>query len=241
MKPICVVPARAGSKRIPGKNLRLLGGKPLLHWIVQAALKSGIFEKIIISSDSREILNSGLQVRHGSPTEVVMAPTRPAFLSDDDARVEHVFKHEVEAYCNLLSCPPEYVCMAMPTAPFTRPASFKLGYERIYDSQLESVFLGVKTDFKTQRTVEMDEAGGISPVTGDWDEFAAPSQLLKETYRPTYGGMFVRTDYLLQTGEYYAPYRQGIVEVPKWEGIDIDTEDDWLEAEQWLIWRQSNG
>jgi CMP-N-acetylneuraminic acid synthetase len=76
---------------------------------------------------------------------------------------------------------------------------------------------------------------------GGWrGSINAQSQDLDPTYQPTYGGMFIKTDMLLEAPYYYAFHNQGMYEVPQWQGIDIDNEFDLMEAQQWLIERQQD-
>ena len=223
MGPICVIPARAGSKRVPGKNMRDLGGKPLVRWIAEACVKSDIFESIIVSTDSDEISEVAQSI-----DQVHVAP-RPPELAADDVRAEQVFRHVISLIPD--NERPEVACMAMPTAPFTRPEDLRSAYALM--SKFEGCFLAVKTPFKTQRTFAVNSLGGVSPV-GRWDDVWKQSQDLEETYQPTYGGMFIRTDHLLEFGQYYSPESQSIYEVEKWSGLDIDTLSDLAEAQSWL-------
>jgi CMP-N-acetylneuraminic acid synthetase len=222
-KPICVIPARAGSKRIPGKNTRLLGGKPLVQWIIEAAVEADIFEQIYVTTDSNEVrtIAKGLGVR---------THQRPTWLTGDDVRAEEVFADFVRYYKNA----PEIACMAMPTAPFTRPESLRGAYEYMTDTGVPGIFLGVATEFNTYRTVALEPYGDIHPVSGSWETMGLQSQDLNPTYRPTYGGMFIKTEHLLETTSYYATKGQDMWVVQHPEGIDIDTEDDWQQAERYL-------
>jgi CMP-N,N'-diacetyllegionaminic acid synthase len=227
-KPICVIPARAGSKRVPGKNTRLLGGKPLVQWIIEAAVEADIFQRIIVSTDDESLFKFVTML--GVDFEV-----RPPELAGDDVRAEEVFKDVVAGYGKYYDLP-DIVCMAMPTAPFTKPESLRNAYENMVGW---ATFLAVETPFNTIRTVKHSPGFQPYPVGGNgWDEMGMQSQDLEKTYRPTYGGMFVKTKLLLRDTSYYAE-EQDMYEVPSWEGIDIDTEDDWQQAERYLSERSN--
>ena len=229
MKPICVIPARAGSKRVPGKNMRLLGGEPLVQWITEAALQADIFEKVYISTDAPEMLESQwVDATYDMWRWEFEILKRPPELSGDDVRAEEVFKYVVEG---LSEDRPDIVCMAMPTAPFTSPESLRNAYRLMVNCDYDGVFLAVRTPFKTQRTVELTDEGVVVPVSRSWLDMDKQSQDLNPTYRPTYGGMFIKTGELLATTGYYAPHNQGMYEVEHPEGIDIDTEKDFAKAE----------
>jgi len=261
MKPICIIPARAGSKRVPGKNMRPLGGKPLVQWIIEAALRSNIFEYVVVSSDDKNVL------RLAEGYAGVRAAQRPSELSGDNIRAEEVFAYHSKNFLG------EIVCMAMPTAPFTQPSSLARAYKKmIAEPRYGGMMLAVKTPFNTIRTVTLQDeyidshegecwesqsedlnSCGCSPQIvesvadpGSWSLMGMQSQDLPETYRPTYGGMFIKTDLLLGSGSpwsespsYYAG-SEGLVVVESHEGIDIDTEADWKEAERWLTTQQQD-
>ena len=108
-KALTVIPARGGSKRVPRKNLRLLGGKPLVCYTIDAAVKSGCFNKIILSSNDDEVLSLGKE-------KGIEAERRPDELSGDHVRVLEVFKHilhQPEIYGTY-----DVVALLWPTCPF---------------------------------------------------------------------------------------------------------------------------
>ncbi len=74
---ICIIPARGGSKRIPRKNIKTFNGKPIIGWAIEAALQANCFEKVIISTDDKEI--SHLAKRFGAEVPF----ERPSLLADD--------------------------------------------------------------------------------------------------------------------------------------------------------------
>ena len=84
---IAIIPARAGSKRLPGKNLLDIAGKPLIAWTIEAAVNAGLFERIIVSTDSREIAD--IAVEYGAEVPFL----RPEELSGDNSTTADVLKH----------------------------------------------------------------------------------------------------------------------------------------------------
>src|SRR3989344_8348542 len=84
MKPLCIIPARGGSKRFPRKNIALLRGKPLLTYVIEAAKQSGVFDAVCVSSDDDEIL----KIAKESGADLLLQ--RPPELAADTARVPHV-------------------------------------------------------------------------------------------------------------------------------------------------------
>ncbi len=237
-KPICVIPARRGSKRIPGKNMVDLGGKPLFQWILQAVIDSKVFGDIVVSTDDDEI-------RVLAANAGVWISKRPLELAGDDVRAEEVFKAVIEDYAE--QDRPEIVCMAMPTAPFTQPETFvealkqmARGYEAV------SAVVAVKHSrlLQWEQNVSSADGEGFSlfrPLSRSWAELESQSQDVRAIYRPTYGCMFIKTESLLKSivPTYYGKFgMQGIIEVPSWQSIDIDDEIDLLKARAWLIEHQ---
>jgi len=109
-----IVPSRGGSKGIPRKNIRLLAGRPLLHYAVMAAQKSGVIDRLILSTDSEEIA----QVGHHLGVEVPFL--RPSELAQDDTPMLLVVEHAVTKL-EETDWSPEVVILLQPTAPLRRP------------------------------------------------------------------------------------------------------------------------
>jgi len=123
--PNCValVPARAGSKRIPGKNIRLLGGHPLLAYSIAAARDSGVFDSVVVSTDSQEIAE--IARHYGAETPFLRPPAMAADLSPDIEWLAYTLEKLEEAGRR-------YSCFSLlrPTSPFRRPETIRLAWER---------------------------------------------------------------------------------------------------------------
>ncbi|MDC1425200.1 acylneuraminate cytidylyltransferase family protein, partial [Oceanospirillaceae bacterium] len=131
-KVLGIIPARGGSKGIPGKNIRILGGKPLLAYTIEVANEAGIFDRIVLSTDSREIANVGKELGVEVPF------IRPDELAQDDTPMLPVLQHEVR----LLSQEdwfPDYICILQPTAPFRLVRDLVRGYDLLLNSECDSV------------------------------------------------------------------------------------------------------
>ncbi|MFB0705782.1 cytidylyltransferase domain-containing protein, partial [Pseudomonas protegens] len=87
---VAIIPARGGSKRISRKNIKQFCGKPMIAWSIEAALKSGCFEQVIVSTDDAEIAE--VAVQHGASVPFM----RPAELSDDHTGTTPVVRHAIE-------------------------------------------------------------------------------------------------------------------------------------------------
>ena len=126
MKKICIIPARAGSKRIKNKNLKELSGKPLVSWSIECALSSGIFDKIILSTDSEDIAKIGKF--YGLNTAL-----RPTELAGDYTTAEEVISYHIEGRAN------EKVCYLQPTSPLRNKEDINLSLELMEKKQAYSV------------------------------------------------------------------------------------------------------
>jgi N-acylneuraminate cytidylyltransferase/CMP-N,N'-diacetyllegionaminic acid synthase len=155
---ICIVPARAGSKGLPGKNIRPLAGKPLLAWPIVAAKGSAYVDRVIISTDSQQFAD--IAVEHGADCPFL----RPAELASDTAPSIDFILHALdmleaagEAYDILL--------LLEPTSPLTEAADVDAALEQLAVSDAEAI-VGVSA-METQHpafSVLRDEAGFIRPA-----------------------------------------------------------------------------
>lgn len=129
---IGLIPARGGSKGIPGKNLRSLGGKPLLQHAFDAARDSGVVERVILSTDSEEI--AALGARLGIETPFL----RSAELARDDTPMIAVLKHLLE-YLRSTNAMPDAIMLLQPTAPLRRAEHLRQAGEMLIPDEVDSV------------------------------------------------------------------------------------------------------
>ena len=120
---IAIIPARAGSKRIPNKNIKLFSGKPVIYYPIEAALSSKIFSKVIISTDSKKIAKIGQKFGAEAPF------IRPKVLSNDYTIIADVIKHALE-FLQRKKLKPNFVCCIFPVNPFIRKSDILKGYKK---------------------------------------------------------------------------------------------------------------
>ena len=151
---IAVIPARGGSKRIPRKNIMNFNGKPMIAWSIEAAKNSGLFERVIVSTDDEEIAK--ISSEWGAEVPFV----RPAELSNDFAAttevITHATKWAIDQKLDLAS-----VCCIYATAPFIKVEDLKRGYEALDSGDWDYVF--TVTDFAASifRSFKETEQGGL--------------------------------------------------------------------------------
>lgn len=124
---ICIIPAREGSKRVKRKNMRLFSGKPLVSWTIEAALQAKIFQEIILSTDSEDILAIGQNC--GLTTNFL----RPKELSDDYAKAENVIAHHLKNFQDV------NICYLQPTSPLRTTDDILASYSMLNKKSLHGV------------------------------------------------------------------------------------------------------
>jgi len=221
---IAIIPARGGSKRIPRKNVKDFCGKPMIAWSIEASKASRCFDKIIVSTDDREIAN----VAKGYGAEVPFM--RPAELSDDFTGTIPVIRHAVEWVQTHLGTV-EYACCIYATAPFVDPQDLVRGCDLISHQRLDYAFSVTSYAFPIQRAIRITEGGTVAMFNPE--HFATRSQDLAEAWHDAgqfyWGAAEAWCKERTIFGERSAP-----VVLPRHRVQDIDTVEDWIRAE-WLF------
>ena len=219
---IAIIPARGGSKRIPGKNLRVFGDKPIIAYTIDAARQSNLYELVVVSTDSQEIADVAL--RYGAEVPFI----RDATIADDFTPVSAV---TADALRRLDPDGLKYglVCQLMPNCPLRTAGDIADSYRQFVDTasraQLSVVRYGWQNPWWAMRRNEKQE---LTPLFAD--NATARSQDLQELFCPTGAIWWAKAEILRENGTFHVDGRTGW-EIPWQRGIDIDTEDDWLMAE----------
>lgn len=208
-----MIPAKGTSKRLPGKNIRPFWGRPIIEYTIEAAIESGCFDAVIVATDSNDIK----RVANSAGADVFM---RSAESCADDAPM-------VAAVLEVLkSQAAKYVCMAYACAPFIKVKTMRCAYEYIRDGKYDSIFpvsvaeapervLGVSGMYLTSRYPEYDNAN---------------SEHFVDSYNIAGQFFFCDAEMVKKYETVMLPRCQCVI-VPKWEAVDIDTEEDWKWAE----------
>lgn len=122
---VCIIPARGGSRRIPRKNIKLFHGKPIIAYSIETALQSGIFDRVIVSTEDREIAETA--ARYGAELNL-----RPARLADDDIGTQEVAQQVLR---DLDDVNIKYACVLYATAPMLRTDTLEAAYELLASNQ----------------------------------------------------------------------------------------------------------
>lgn len=218
---LAVIPARGGSKRIPGKNIKAFCGKPIIAYSIEAAQRSGIFDDIIVSTDDEAI--SKVASEWGANVPFM----RPANLSDDFTGTRAVTRHAIEAYSEQIERP-EYCCCIYATAPFLQAEYLVKGFRRLSLSPEQSFAFSVTSfAFPVQRAIQLD-GNGVAAMYPE--HMMSRSQDLIEGYHDAGQFYWGRSgDYLSSKGM-FSKYSIPIT-LPRYLVQDIDTQEDWQRAE----------
>lgn len=218
---IAIIPARGGSKRIKGKNIKIFAGQPLIAYSILAAQQSGEFDDIIVSTDSDDIADVALQ---NGATVIIK---RPKSLADDYTGTSPVVRHAIEHYRHN-GQPPEYVCCIYATAPFLQARYLSAGLDQLRNTEdMQYAFSVTTFDFPIQRAIRLCEAG-VEPV--DASQMSKRSQDLEECLHDAGQFYWGRTEAWQTHQPMFAKHSIPVV-LPRYLVQDIDTVEDWTRAE----------
>ena len=210
---VAVVPARAGSQGVPGKNVALVGGEPLVRRAVRALLASALVDEVVVSTDGPEI--AAAAVRGDSRVTVV---DRPAELAGATASSESAVLHALDVLAERDGADPDVVLLVQCTSPFIDPATVDGVVGLVASGDADCAFTAVRThEFLWQR----DETGQAVGVNHD-SANRPRRQDRQPEYRETGAVYAMRTDGLRKAGHRFFG-RIGLVEVPEAHALEIDT------------------
>ncbi|MBW3596636.1 MAG: acylneuraminate cytidylyltransferase family protein [Planctomycetes bacterium] len=220
-----LIPARSGSKGVPNKNIRLLGGQPLLHYACQCGLESHHITRTIVSTDCPEIARVARSA--GAETPFL----RPKDLARDDSPTLDLVRHALDWLEQHEGESPEIVVLLQPTAPLRRAEHVDEALEKLLAADADSVVSvrAVESHFhpRWQFTIE---GGELHVYTGEpLVELVPRRQLLSPTYVRNGAIYAFRPRSLEATGSIYGR-RCLAYEMSAELSLNIDTLDDWREA-----------
>lgn len=220
---LAYIPARGGSKRLPGKNIKCLSGKPLIHYSIDTAIASQAFGKIVVSTDDTQIAEVAQAAGAAVPW------LRPAALASDQSSVVDAMQFDLQ---QLAEQGEQFdaVMLLQPTSPFRRVASIQQAIDMYQGDSVISVS-PVREHPYWMKTI--DDNGVIQPLFADQTEPQQAQQL-----PPVYGlnGLIYLTSCqtVLTQHTLYSPRARALIIDNAQEALDIDTADDWWLAEQWI-------
>jgi N-acylneuraminate cytidylyltransferase len=227
---VAIIPARAGSKSIPRKNIRPLNGIPLLAYSIEAGLKARLVDRVVVSTDNEEVA----QIARAWGADVPFL--RPAAIAGDDTPDLPVFQHAIGWLETSADGPPEIVVQLRPTSPLRPPDCVDNAIELLHrDQSLDSVrgvVLAAQNPYKMWR-LRADRT--MTPLldAGAPEFYNQPRQELPQTFWQSGHVDAIRTRVIRDRASMSGD-RIGALILDAAYTSDIDTETDWRRTE-WLL------
>jgi len=225
---LAIIPARGGSKGVPGKNIKPIAGKPLINYTIDAALKSKSVSQVVLSTDSEEI------ARIGKAAGAEVPFMRPDYLAGDQAKAIDAYTHCIDFMSNKQGKSVEEVIVLLPTTPLRRPDDIDNAILLFNQKKADSVISYTPEDHPINWHRYVDEESRVSPV---FDNSIENRQQHKSTFYPN-GSIYVFKSEILKRGIYFTDQTFAYI-MPRKYSVDIDDELDVLWAE-FLLTKLSN-
>lgn len=213
---LAIIPARAGSKRLPDKNMLPLQGKPLIAWTVEAARDAGVFDRIIVSTDSPELAK--IARNHGAETPFL----RPDELASDTASSADVVLH---ALTSLGDYRPEHFCLLQPTSPMRRSEHIRAAWQLLLDRQAANVVSVCECEHSPLWTNQLPPSGSLSGFMRP-EHRGLRSQDLPAFYRINGAIYWLHTESFLTHRAFLLEQDSYAYVMNRDDSIDIDTRLD---------------
>ena len=220
-RSLAIIPARGGSKRIPRKNIRLFAGRPILSWPVKAALDSGLFDTVMVSTEDEQIA----AVARETGAEVPFL--RSLETADDHSSLLDVLAEVVARY-QAAGRDFDVVCCILPTALLVTSTALRRGHEMFATGAYDSVFPVAPFPAPLQRALRRDAAGIVSMFQPE--HYGSRSQDLERGYYDAAQFYWMSSQACLDRVPTFGG-RAGSFVLDETEVQDIDTEADWRLAE----------
>jgi pseudaminic acid cytidylyltransferase len=221
MHTVAIIPARGGSKRIPLKNIKVFAGKPMIAHSIQTLQGTGVFDRIIVSTDSDQVARVAQQ--YGAEVPFI----RPRELADDHTPTSPVLAHAVESL-QAAGYTVDYFCCLYAAAPMAHPEYIRQGFDLIREKKVTSVFSVTSFPFPIFRALKMTESGHLQMF---WPEHELTrSQDLPHAYHDAGQFYWLETKTFLERQRIYASDAMPVI-LPRHLVQDIDTPEDWQRAE----------
>jgi pseudaminic acid cytidylyltransferase len=220
MPNLAIITARGGSKRIPRKNIKDFLGKPIIAYSIEAALKSNVFDEVMVSTDDKEIAEIALQ--YGAKVPFLRSKEN----SNDHSVLADVIEEIIDSYSKG-NKEFDNICCLLPTAPFVSAKKIMEAYTSLIDNSYDSVFPVLEFSFPIQRSLKIDG----NKVAMVWDEHLnTRSQDLEPRYHDSGQFYWIKTIAFLKEKRLYTD-NSGAIIISELQAQDIDTMTDWRLAE----------
>ena len=220
IKRLAVITARGGSKRIPKKNIREFCGRPIIGYSIQAAKDAGVFDKVMVSTDSEEIAD--IAKKEGAEVPFLRSETTSGdFATTSDVILEVLLEYEKKGILF------DEVCCIYPTAPFVTGKKLKEAVAILEDKKYDSVMPVTPFSFPPLRGMVMDG----DKISYKWEEYEDSRSQDLETIYHDCGQFYVLSVKSFKNTRKMVTRNTGAIEISEMEMQDIDNEIDWKLAE----------
>lgn len=222
---IAIIPARGGSKGLPGKNIRLLNGKPLIQYTIEAALNSKSIDRVIVTTDDEKIANVARLAGADVPF------LRPEELASDTSSAVDVYIHAVEFVMNEQKKNIEKFMVLLPTAPLRTEQHIDEAYELFITSNADTLISIKESETPPSWFMCLNEQGQIQNAGFGIKEALVSNRQVNDQYYVPNGAIYI-LDYqiLKERRTYYTDKTVGYI-MKRSESADIDTIEDFNYAE----------
>lgn len=224
-KILAIIPARGGSKGLPGKNIKKLNDKPLIAYSIEEALRSQLIDRVMVSTDSEEI--AAISKQYGAEIPFI----RPAELATDTASSVDVVIHAIEYLKENQNYIPEYVVLLQCTTPFKTSEDIDGTIEKCIKENMDAAVSICEAEVNPYWTVKF-EGNKLKDVIPGGNAITA-RQLLPKAYRLNGGIYVVKTEVFLNERNFMPKHTTGYI-MSQERSIDIDTADDFEQCQYWL-------
>lgn len=223
MKTLAIIPARGGSKRLLGKNVRPFLGRPLLHWSIDFARGLGLFDELQVSTDDEGIAqcarDAGLAVPALRPPELATDTAGSADVAIDLLRKAKAQGRDFD-----------WVALLQPTSPLREPLRWQGAFALARAGGCDAVVGVSPVRDHPAHVLRMQDDSALTPWGGA-EGLRQRTQDLPPAVRVNGSLYLIRSAVLIAQGTFFPPATRGVLCEQPWEDVDIDTEADWVVAE----------
>ncbi len=233
MRVLGLIPARGGSRGVPRKNVRALGGKPLIAYTIEAAREARRIDRVIVSTEDAEIASVARSLGAELPFD------RPSELARDETPMLPVIAHAIDGM-TAAGWAPDAVCLLQPTYPFRGASEIDACIEKLVSTRADCVISvhQVPHSFNPHWVYLQNPDGSLRIATGEVEPIPRRQELPPAFHRS--GSVYVfRAKLVSERGSIYGERVIGH-EAPLESSCNIDTLDDWAEAEALIARRRDD-
>ncbi|MDB4020980.1 acylneuraminate cytidylyltransferase family protein [Litorivicinus sp.] len=221
---LAIIPARGGSKGVPGKNIRWLGGKPLIHWTIEAAKLSEKVDRIVLSTDDPKIAEIC------KPTGIEIPFLRPDELATDDSLAIDNYLYTMDQLNREHGYDKDEFVVFLPTVPFRSASDIDQAITMFYEKKADSVISCSQLQHPISWILAANEKGQIKRRLQFEESKTFNRQSVSQSYIPNGGIYVLKASKISAEGSYYSEKTYAYL-MPSERSIDIDTEFDFMIAE----------